>query len=196
MFLKTPLVFTLVFLTAFWLNLRRSVSFYIWGQFLLQIFCLIYCLLLFNCKKVGSLKRISVLLISLSNVGVVDLEVCFPIFGTLHSARRYFNITDRSEFSVGSAPHSIIHILKIFTFELSLFRFCVAFFLSRFLFFLSFSNLFYCRFCVIYFAVTFFCLFFLSVIVFAFFFNLKNDNYTTFALLYDNTNKQEFQNVN
>ena len=122
-----------------------------------------------SCNKVGSLKRISVLLISLSNVGVVDLEVCFPIFGTLHSAPRYFNIIDRSELSVGPAPHSIMHILKIFTFELYLFRFCVAFFLCRFLFFLSFSNLFYCRFCFIYFAVTFFCLFFLSVIVFAFF---------------------------
>ena len=87
-----------------------------------------------SCNKVESLKRISVLLISLSNVGVVDLEVCFPIFGTLHSAPRYFNIIDRSELSVGPAPHSIMHILKIFTFELYLFRFCVAFFLSRFLF--------------------------------------------------------------
>ena len=142
-----------------------------------------------SCNKVGSLKRISVLLISLSNVGVVDLEVCFPIFGTLHSAPRYFNIIDRSELSVGPAPHSIMHILKIFTFELYLFRFSVAFFLCLFLFFLSFPKFFYCRFCVIYFAVTFFCLFFHSVIVFVFFFNLKNDNYTTFALLYDNTNK-------
>ena len=45
-FLKTPLVFTLVFFTAFLFNLQRSLSFYIWGQFLLQFFCLIYCLFL------------------------------------------------------------------------------------------------------------------------------------------------------
>ena len=55
------------------------------------------------------------LLISLSNVGVVDLEVCFPIFGTLHSAPRYFNIIDRSELSVGPVPHSMmLEMLKIF----------------------------------------------------------------------------------
>ena len=55
------------------------------------------------------------LLTSLSNVGVVDLEVCFPIFGTLHSAPRYFNIIDRSELSVGPVPHSMmLEMLKIF----------------------------------------------------------------------------------
>ena len=68
-----------------------------------------------SCNKVGSLKRISVLLISLSNVGVVDLEVCFPIFGTLHSAPRYFNFIDRSELSVGRVPHSMmLEMLEIF----------------------------------------------------------------------------------
>ena len=55
------------------------------------------------------------LLTSLSNVGVVDLEVCCPIFGTLHSAPRYFNIIDRSELSVGRVPHStMLETLKIF----------------------------------------------------------------------------------
>ena len=55
------------------------------------------------------------LLTSLSNAGVVDLEVCCPIFGTLHSAPRYFNITDRSEFSLGPVPHSMmLEMLKIF----------------------------------------------------------------------------------
>ena len=55
------------------------------------------------------------LLASLSKVGVVDLEVCCPIFGTLHSAPRYFNIIDRSELSVGPAPHSMMQeMLKIF----------------------------------------------------------------------------------
>ena len=55
------------------------------------------------------------LLTSLSNVGVVDLEVCCPIFGTLHSAPRYFNIIDRSELSVGPVPHSMmLEMLEIF----------------------------------------------------------------------------------
>ena len=55
------------------------------------------------------------LLTSLSNVGVVDLEVCCPIFGTLHSAPRYLNIINRSEFSVGPVPHSMmLKMLEIF----------------------------------------------------------------------------------
>ena len=55
------------------------------------------------------------LLTSLSNVGVVDLEVCCPIFGTFHSAPRYFNIIDRLELSVGRVPHStMLEMLKIF----------------------------------------------------------------------------------
>ena len=55
------------------------------------------------------------LLISLSNVGVVDLEVCFPIFGIFHSAPRYFNIIDRSELSVGRVPHTtMLEMLNIF----------------------------------------------------------------------------------
>ena len=55
------------------------------------------------------------LLISLSNVGVVDLEVCFPIFGIFHSAPLYFNIIDRSELSLGHVPHStMLEMLKIF----------------------------------------------------------------------------------
>ena len=55
------------------------------------------------------------LLTSLSNVGVVDLEVCSPIFGTSHSAPRYFNIIDRSELSVGPVPHSMmLEMLEIF----------------------------------------------------------------------------------
>jgi len=56
-----------------------------------------------------------VLLTSLSNVGVVDLEVCFPIFGIFHSAPRYFNIIDRSELSVGRVHHTtMLEMLKIF----------------------------------------------------------------------------------
>ena len=55
------------------------------------------------------------LLTSLSNVGVVDLEACFPIFGIFHSAPRYFNIIHRSELSVGRAPHiTMLEMLKIF----------------------------------------------------------------------------------
>ena len=55
------------------------------------------------------------LLTSLLNVGVVDLEVCFPIFGIFHSATRYFNIIDRSELSVGRIPHTtMLEMLKIF----------------------------------------------------------------------------------
>ena len=45
------------------------------------------------------------LLTSLSNVGVVDLEVCCPIFGIFHFAPRYFNIIDRSKLSVGRVPN-------------------------------------------------------------------------------------------
>ena len=68
-----------------------------------------------SCNKVGSLKRISVLLTPLSNVGVVDLEVCCSILGTFHSAPRYFNFIDRSELSVGRVPHSMmLEMLEIF----------------------------------------------------------------------------------
>ena len=68
-----------------------------------------------SCNKVGSLKRISVLLTSLSNVGVVDLEVCCPIFGIFHFAPRYLYIIDRSKLSVGRVPHStMLEMLKIF----------------------------------------------------------------------------------
>ena len=52
------------------------------------------------------------LLTPLSNVGVVDLEVCCSILGTFHSAPRYFNFIDRSELSVGRVPHSMM--LEIF----------------------------------------------------------------------------------
>ena len=55
------------------------------------------------------------LLTPLSNVGVVDLEVCCPILGTFHSAPRYFNFIDRSEVSVGRVPHSMmLEMLEIF----------------------------------------------------------------------------------
>ena len=55
------------------------------------------------------------LLTSLSNVGVVDLEVCCPIFGIFHFAPRYLYIIDRSKLSVGRVPHStMLEILKIF----------------------------------------------------------------------------------
>ena len=68
-----------------------------------------------SCNKVGSLKRISVLLTPLSIVGVVDLEVCCSILGTFHSAPRYFNFIDRSELSVGRVPHSMmLEMLEIF----------------------------------------------------------------------------------
>ena len=69
-----------------------------------------------SCNKVGSLKRISVLLTSLSNVGVLYLEVCCPIFGTFYSAPRYFQYNiDRSEFSVGPVPHSMtLEMLEMF----------------------------------------------------------------------------------
>ena len=68
-----------------------------------------------SCNKVGSLKRISVLLTPLSNVGVVDLEVCCPILGSFHSAPRYFNFIDRSEVSVGRVPHlMMLEMLEIF----------------------------------------------------------------------------------
>ena len=45
------------------------------------------------------------LLLSLSNVGVVDLEVCCPIFGIFHFAPRYFNIINRSKLSLGRVPN-------------------------------------------------------------------------------------------
>ena len=55
------------------------------------------------------------LLTSLSNVGVLYLEVCCPIFGTFYSAPRYFNIIDRSEFSVGPVPYAMmLEMLEIF----------------------------------------------------------------------------------
>ena len=55
------------------------------------------------------------LLTPLSNVGVVDLEVCCSILGTFHSAPRYFNFIDRSELSVGCVPHSMmLEMLEIF----------------------------------------------------------------------------------
>ena len=55
------------------------------------------------------------LLTPLSNVGVVDLEVCCSILGTFHSAPRYFNFIDRSELSVGRVPHSMmLEMLEIF----------------------------------------------------------------------------------
>ena len=55
------------------------------------------------------------LLTPLSNVGVVDLEVCCSILGTFHSAPRYFNFIDRSELSVGPVPHSMmLEMLEIF----------------------------------------------------------------------------------
>ena len=68
-----------------------------------------------SCNEGGSLKRISVLLTSLSIVGVVDLEVCCSILGTFHSAPWYFNFIDRSELSVGRVPHTtMLEMLKIF----------------------------------------------------------------------------------
>ena len=55
------------------------------------------------------------LLTSLSNVGVLDLEVCCPNFGIFHFVTRYFNIIDRLELSVGRVPHStMLEMLKIF----------------------------------------------------------------------------------
>ena len=55
------------------------------------------------------------LLTPLSNVGIVDLEVCCSILGTFHSAPRYFNFIDRSELSVGRVPHTtMLEMLKIF----------------------------------------------------------------------------------
>ena len=55
------------------------------------------------------------LLTPLSNVGVVDLEICFPFLGTFHLTTRYFNIRDRSEVSVGRVPDSMmLEMLEIF----------------------------------------------------------------------------------
>ena len=82
-----------------------------------------------SCNKVGSLKRISVVLTSLSNVGVVDLEVCCPIFGIFHFAPRYFNIIDRSKLSVGRVPNCCFlkrgqSLLQFFSLIISVFCYC------------------------------------------------------------------------
>ena len=55
------------------------------------------------------------LLTSLSNVGVLDLEVCCPIFGIFDFVPRNFNIIDRSKLSVGRVRYStMLEMLKIF----------------------------------------------------------------------------------
>ena len=69
------------------------------------------------------------LLISLSNVGVVDLEVCCPIFGIFHFAPRYFNIIDRSKLSVGRVPNCCFlkrgqSLLQFFSLIISVFCYC------------------------------------------------------------------------
>ena len=69
------------------------------------------------------------LLTSLSNVGVVDLEACFPIFGIFHSAPRYFNIIDRSKLSVGRVPNCCFlkrgqFLLQLFSLIISVFCYC------------------------------------------------------------------------
>ena len=69
------------------------------------------------------------LLISLSNVGVVDLEVCCPIFGIFHFAPRYFNIIDRSKLSVGRVPKCCFlkrgqFLLQFFSQIISVFCYC------------------------------------------------------------------------
>ena len=69
------------------------------------------------------------LLISLSNVGVVDLEVCCPIFGIFHFAPRYFNIIDRSKLSVGRVPNCCFlkrgqSLLQFFSRIISVFCYC------------------------------------------------------------------------
>ena len=69
------------------------------------------------------------LVISLSNVGVVHLEVCCPIFGIFHFAPRYFNIIDRSKLSVGRVPNCCFlkrgqFLLQFFSLIISVFCYC------------------------------------------------------------------------
>ena len=85
----------------------------------------------------------------------------FPFFAIAHICRFYFSVW------------FYIYILKIFTFELSLFCLFLPFFFSIFFCFKTFCSFFYSRFCGIYFAVTFSCLFLLSVVCFSRFFFIQ-----------------------